>query len=798
MIRNVMKKLYSFILSFLIVATAAAQMQNMDSISRKFKKYREGAFQEKLFTHIDQDFYLTGELLWFRIFNVDGTTHKPSNISKVAFIELLDKNNKAMVQSKVALDANGGQGSLFIPAILSSGKYMVRVYTQWMRNFPSDYYFEKEISIVNPFVRPESNVALKVDKINAEFFPEGGNLVAGIRSRVAFKITNGLGESIGGHGAVVRNSTDTVAKFSPLKFGLGSFYLTPQNGASYQAFFTDNKGNTQRFSLPNISDEGYAMSLSDSAENFIKVTVKYKGNTSRLVHSFLFVHARQSIILADSKPIYPTEALFTIAKKDIPEGITHFTVFDENQKPVCERLYFRAPASPLEVQLTTDQTTYANRRKVSVSVNSLSDGKPLSADLSLSVFRADSLSSENHGSILAYLYLQSDLKGVVESPEYYFGPDAMAKTAADNLMLTHGWRRFKWDDVLTGKTSFSFIPEFRSHLITGKVTKADGSPAPGIVTYLSSPGKLVNVYGGRSNKEGLVHFEVRDFWGSRQLIFQTNTKLDSTYTLSINNPYDGAPVTRSLKPFELIPGWDDKLSARSLSMQVQDIYYREANDRIASVKNDSTAFYGQADETFNLDDYTRFPVMEEVMREYVPGVLVRKRRDGFHFLVLDKLHKGVLSGDPLVLIDGMPVFDVDKIMAFDPLNVRRLEVVTRNFYVGPLALPGIVSYSTYSGDLGGFAIDPKSVSINYEGLQLQREYYSPKYENQKQRASRLPDQRTLLHWIPQMTTGADGKKSFEFYSSDTSGDFIIVAHGLGKNGVAGTGIHKFTVKRADY
>jgi hypothetical protein len=279
---------------------------------------------------------------------------------------------------------------------------------------------------------------------------------------------------------------------------------------------------------------------------------------------------------------------------------------------------------------------------------------------------------------------------------------------------------------------------------------------------------------------------------------QTNTSVDSTYTLSVNNPYDESASSVNPKPFLLSPSMKDKLGERSLSMQVQDIFYREANDRIVAVKNDSTAFFGNADETYNLDDYTRFPVMEEVMREYVPGVLVRKRRGGFHFLVIDKVNKGILEGDPLVMVDGMPVFDVDKIMSFDPLRIKKLEVITRNFYVGPLFLPGIVSYSTYSGDLGGFEIDPRSVVINYEGLQLQREFYSPAYGNQKDRSNRLPDQRTLLHWIPQLKIDAAGANKVDFYTSDLAGDFVVVVHALARKGMAATGVHKFTVKRADF
>jgi hypothetical protein len=175
-------------------------------------------------------------------------------------------------------------------------------------------------------------------------------------------------------------------------------------------------------------------------------------------------------------------------------------------------------------------------------------------------------------------------------------------------------------------------------------------------------------------------------------------------------------------------------------MQVQDIYY---DDAPLPVFFDSLSFYGKADETYVLDDYTRFPVMEEVLREYVPGVMVRKNRDGFRFQMPNVLTRKLIE-DPMVLLDGVPVPDVDKIMAFDPMKVIKLEVVRRTFYNGLASFPGIVSFTTYDGDLGGFTLDEHYVTLDYDGLNLQRDFYRPNYE--KQAYENLPDPRSLLYW----------------------------------------------------
>jgi hypothetical protein len=416
------------------------------------------------------------------------------------------------------------------------------------------------------------------------------------------------------------------------------------------------------------------------------------------------------------------------------------------------------------------------------------------SDLSVAVYKSDSLFNETGGNITDYFSLTSDLKGTIESPEYYRSNDALVKEATDNLMLTHGWRRFQWNDVIAGKyPAVNFLPEYRGHIAKGIVRNVDGSVASGILTYAAAPGKITRLYGSRSNDKGEVYYEMQKFAGSANLVLQTNPKRDSTHRIEILSPFASEFSSIVIPPLQLSSGNAQALLERSVALQVQDIYYRDQFEKIAKREADSSAFYGPPDEKYILDAFTRFPVMEEVMREYVPGVMVRKKKDGFHFLVLDHVHKNIFNDTPLIMLDGVPIFDEDEIMAFDPLKVRKLEVVTKRYYLGPLSFPGIVSYTTYQGDMGGFQLNPKSVKLNYEGLQLQREFYLPRYESQQQRQSRMPDQRTLLYWNPSAITHVDGMLQLEFYTSDQSGSFRIVVEGMTDDGLTGSNTTDFTV-----
>jgi hypothetical protein len=184
--------------------------------------------------------------------------------------------------------------------------------------------------------------------------------------------------------------------------------------------------------------------------------------------------------------------------------------------------------------------------------------------------------------------------------------------------------------------------------------------------------------------------------------------------------------------------------------------------------------------------------MEEVMREYVSEVNIVHPHNHFHIKVLNK-NAFLDEGDPLVMIDGVPFFDIDKLFAADPLKIRKLEDVPYIFLLGPSYEAGIFSFTTYKGDLAGNEIDPHAVVMDYEGLELQREFYSPQYDTDGAYASRIPDFRNVLYWEPFVKTDTKGTGSLSFYTSDQTGKYIGIIQGLTSNGLAGSQTFTFDV-----
>lgn len=766
--------------------------QTINQIAKSFDQYNQSTVQEKVFVHTDKSVYMPGEVLWFKAYVVNAGDHKPFDLSKVAYVDVLDSKQNAVMQAKIALTNGLGNGSVYIPVSLTNGNYKLRAYTGWMKNFNADYYFEKNITIVNPLKSPDAPAKATI-AYDVQFFPEGGDLVAGITSKVAFKVSTENGWVDNFNGAIVNQQNDTIVRFKPLKFGIGSFAFTPVAGSTYKAVIKTGKGSPVIKNIPVINNGGYVMALNDNG-NQLEVTLKTKGVNTKEV--YLFAHTRQSIAVAQNAALVDGAARFVIDKGKLGDGVSHVTIFDEAKKPVCERLYFKRPKKQLTLEAATDQARYAQRRKVNVAVSAKDmAGKALAANLSMSVYRVDSLQQFDAGDIFSYLWLRSDLRGNIDSAGYYVNnTGAEADAALDNLMLSQGWRRFQWSDIISGKTPvLSFLPEHDGHLVTGKVTNiATNTPAKDVVVYLSVPGKRVQLYTANSDAEGKITFNTKQLYGPGEIVAQTNTERDSTYRIDISSPFSEQYSSYIEPKFQMIAAMRKAVEEHSLATQVQNAYVSNKIRNFYEPRVDSSGFYASPYKTYLLDNYTRFTTMEEVLREYVREVWITRSQKRYHIKVLNG--NGFLDGDPLVLLDDVPVFNMDKVMAIDPLKVRKLEDVPFRYYWGPSVYEGVLSFTTYKGDLGGVEMDPRAVVLDYEGLQLQREFYSPVYDTENAGKSHLPDFRTTLYWAPDINTKPERKGEISFYTSDMAGKYIGIVQGISGSGNAGSQYFSFEVQ----
>jgi hypothetical protein len=597
-------------------------------------------------------------------------------------------------------------------------------------------------------------------------------------------------------GRVLNAAGQAVASFQTLRLGMGSFWLTPTAGQGpYTAVLAVAGQRPLSRRLPSAQERGYVLHL-DAADPAQLVFSVSSASTAQPELLTLLGYAGQQVVLETQLQLLNGHAEFRAAKSQLPGGIVRFTLFDARQRAVCERLSFSPPSRPLVLSAQADRATYALRDQVQVQV-AATDLVP--ASLSMAVYRLDSLNTTPALTIDQYLGLTSELRGVVENPAYYFsasGPEGLAAT--DNLLLTQGWRRFRWDDILAASPApLAYLPEPYGPVVRGRLTQAGtAQPRPNVLTYLAAPSRVIRLSNSLSDASGLVRFELPNLYGPQRLVLQADPRQDSTSRLTLLSPFSARYAPGLARTLPLAPRWQSTYAQRHLLQQLQESYGTTGAGHVLAPATDSLAFYGKPSAAYFLDKYTRFKVLEEVLREYVPTVLVKIRKDGYHLMVVDESYKTLvlLKENPLVLLDGVPLFDINKAMAISPLKLQKLEVIASRYFHGPGLYDGIVSFTSYQGDLAGLQLGPRVLVQPYEGLQPPREFYAPRYESAQDKQRRLPDLRNLLYWSP--TVAATGTQPLRFYTGDQPGRYLVVLQGLADDGRAGSTSLTFEVKPA--
>jgi hypothetical protein len=719
-------------------------------VQKQFVEYSINHPQEKLFVHTDKDIYLVGEIVWFKLYY-----DKKTPLSKVAYVDVVDAGNRSVLAVKISLNEYEDNGSLLLPLSLNSGHYTLRTYTNWMKNSPEISFFEKNISVINPFKNPDTSVQKKVEGYEASFFPEGGNMVIGLESKVGFKLCDKYGKGVDAKGVIINTKGETVASFQTHKFGMGNFNFIPLE-KNYKAVITFADGRTATKDLPAVYENGYVMSVGSNNENvMVKLTTNFTGPQT----VFIYVRNQQTLKFSSSGNVINGSGTFTVPKAILGKGVIQITVFNAINQPVCERLHFIKPDDKNTISLSLANNHFSTRKPVQITINAKDPaGKPVSANMSVAVLPVDSLQQLTEADIKAYMWLTSELKGNIESPAYYLSGNDGTEQAADNLMLTQGWRRFNWDKILSKtKETNNYLAEYDGHFVSVKLidTRTD-KPVSDKEVFLSAPGRPFSFVTAVTDSFGIARFSIKNIYGLKKLIFQANTPEANFYRMELLSPFF-APSTNSAisyLPFDQ----QQLLEKYSVNMQVQNIYSADSM-RIFYAHNtkDTLPFYGKTMYSYNLDDYTRFTTMDEPRKEFN-------------------------EDDLLVLWDGLPLQDPHNIFKFDPLRVKRLEVLPRRIAAGESLFKGIASFTTYNSDLSGYSLNADMLSTDYEGLQLQREFYSPSYETAEQLNSRIPDYRNTLYWSPNVITNNKGETKVGFYTSDRLGKYIAILQGVDDEG----------------
>jgi len=657
---------------------------------------------------------------------------------------------------------------------------------------------------------------------DVQFFPESGNLINGITSRMAFKAVgvDGLGVSI--KGKIIDNDNKQVAEIETLHAGMGSFLLRPEAGKTYIANISFADGTTKTIALPKALDEGYVLSLYQPNKDSILVRINTK-QPSPPQSVNLIAHTNGETIFASPIKIEKAITSIWLKKKNFPTGIAQFTIFSNNGEPLNERIAFIRNNDLMQLNLKTVKNDYKSKEPISVNLEATdSKGKPTFGNFSVTVIDESKVPvNENaESTIFSNILLTSDLKGYVEKPNYYFTKETdEVDKALDNLMLTQGYRRFAWKDLYnTVNTKPVFPAEGLGVVISGRVTTLTNKIFPNAnVSLVSLRAKIMKTTNTDAN--GRFKFDGIFMTDSIKFALQARTAKNSNKVKLIMDSLYDMPITKNRNRSDISNDITGMLKTYLANTKKEDDMYEKTGQldkvhrlkevrikakKIAAPTYTAQGIFripeGHADKTIIFKDRDNCVVLANCLQgllgnvRFQPiGVTGTLYPYAFSILATGFVPmRIILDGRLLDVNDGLGVFDGTMLT---PSDIVKIDVIDSNMalmtaLVGS-SIPVLMIY-TNRGFVRG-VYNPSIANITPKGFNKVREFYSPRHDRPGN-ADKLPDLRTTVYWNPYLKTDADGKTSFNFFNADGPGAYKVIVEGINADGELGRQVYRYTVE----
>ena len=662
----------------------------------------------------------------------------------------------------------------------------------------------------------EKSILVKAASANTDiqFFPEGGNLVNNNTTKIAFKAVgaDGLGSNI--KGVVLDEVNNQVCTFSSSHLGMGAFILTPANGKTYKAKITYTDGSEGTVELPGAVNSGYSLTIDNSDADVLHVKILPGAMVSASasatdVMSLVATCGGELCFAGKSKP--GSKFLTAdIPKNKMPTGIIQFTLFSPAGEPVNERLVFIRDHDQLKLSVNTDVPVYSPRQKVKLDINAIDkDDKPVIGSFSVSVTDESKVPVDEDGgnSILANLLLTSDLKGYIEKPNYYFNhDDEKAIADLDLLMLTQGYHRFEWKQVLANDFPRVLFQPEKTLRITGHLKNLLGKPVVnGKVTLFSTKGGIFMI-DALSDSKGNFAFDNLVFRDSVKFLIQARTAKDrKNVEVFVDNVQPEPAASPGIAPGFLV-NMDDNLSPFLQSSKAQydngvkyglishSIMLKEVvikDTKVEPIKNSANLNGpGNADQVIRAGDLATMgcPTLADCLQGRLNGVLFRN--DTPYMM-------GNLGKSMLIVLDGVYV-DGETLNAVNPGDVESIELLKNIEYTSIYGGRGsggvlIITSKTGGGGQNYQRYSPGVITYTPKGYAKVREFYAPRYDDPKTN-TQIPDLRSTVYWKPDIVTSKDGKASVDFFNADAKGTYRVIIEGIDAGGNLGRLVYRYKVE----
>ena len=616
---------------------------------------------------------------------------------------------------------------------------------------------------------------------DVKFFPEGGALINIPHQNVAFKAQGADGFSKEIEGFLFNSKGDTLTNFRSEHNGMGIFTMNPVNNETYYVTVRTNDSITKRFDLPAIEPKGISITMSHYKQE-IRYEIQKTEATEWPQKLFLLAHTRGK--LAILQPINPKRTFGKMNDSLFTEGITHFMLIDEQGNALSERLIFVPDHKPNQWQITTDQPTYGKREKVSLQITAKdSEGNPVEGTFSVSITDRKSIQPDSLAdNILSNLLLTSDLKGYVEDPAFYFlNQDARTLRSIDYLMMTHGWRRHKMENVLrTPSLNFTNYIE-KGQTISGRIMGFFGANVKkGPICVLAPKYNIIATTETDEKGQFIVNTSFRD---STTFLVQARTKKGFAGVDILMDPPQYPVATHKAPYFNGATTFmEDYL------MNTRDQYYMEGGMRVYNLKEVTVTAKRErpSSKSIYTGGINTYTVEEDRLQGYgqtafdaasrLPSVTIT---NGSEIHIRNNSEPAIIVIDDIVYEDASDILKDIQVSDMSSISLLRgADAVI----LGPRASGGAVVITLK--DPRNLPARPAQGIITYTPLGYSEsvEFYHPTYDTPEKKNAQRSDFRSTVYWNPELRLDAEGKATIEYYTPDSTAPEDIIIEGVDKNG----------------
>ena len=797
--------------------------------------------REKAYLHFDNTSYYVGDTIWFKAYVTLAEQQTFSQISRPLYVELVDQTGHIADKQIIKLTQGEGNGQFILPPSMLSGYYEVRAYTRWMLAFNEPQYFsrtfpiyqltnsdklERSITTYELSSSMENRPSETEEKLNVRFFPEGGQLVEGVTSQVAFKAESKNEGNIELSGTIYTKEGAEITSFETLHDGMGRFEYTPS--AQPAIAKVDFQGKKYEFTLPQALPNGYVLSTVSNAGALL-VRVFCNAATPQDTLAVFISHQGRPYVhqLISCRSDAPQE--FILPTRKLPAGVLQVSLINRAGNTLCERFVFANPRAPLQISTKKLKEVYAPYAPIRCELQiKNAKGEPVSGELSVSIrdgVRSDYLEYDNN--IFTDLLLTSDLKGYIHQPGYYFAsPSPRKQTELDVLLMVHGWRKYDMSQAISTapftplqlpETQLALNGQVKSTILKNKLKDI-------ALSVIVKKDDQFITGGTVTDENGRFTIPVEDFEGTTEAVIQTRKvgkERNKDASILIDRNFSPAPRAYGYK--ELHPEWKDLAywqqkaeSFDSLYMdsirKVEGLYVldeveikskrRQGSNMATKINEKSIDAYYDVRRSVDLlrDNGKIVTTIPELMEKLSPQFDWDRSNDKLTYRqkpICYIMDNHILSETEtqmmLTEVDGLASIIISKgtggiddeiiqntkmseVTDSTGVDISKLDKYSV-FYLIPLPRRDVLNKSQTA------VLGTRQTVI--QGYTHALEYYSPAYPTKELYMDKV-DKRRTLYWNPSVQADENGKAVIECYNNQYSTPLIIQAETLGKDGQIGS------------